>query len=209
MSPALPPGAKLLEVAIGTGFPFAVELSERGFALSGIDIAPILVLECQRRLPSADVRIGRAEMLEFSDQSFDAVYCFHSTWQFEDLASAIAEMIRVTKPGGHIFFDIENLRNARMAAAFAEQLAARRFSARLKRYYYSALMLLKGTPGPIRWRPPISEQPTDPRMVYGLLNQHAPTAARLYGRDDSQRLVPLELNLDHPQSERLIFWLTI
>ena len=39
-------GREMLECAIGTGYPFAMEFARRGWRVHGVDIAPVLIKEC-------------------------------------------------------------------------------------------------------------------------------------------------------------------
>jgi len=101
----------LLEVAVGTGLPFAKALSEKGYNIHGIDISSILIDECRINAPLIISSVGNAEDLCFDNNRFDLVYCMHSTWYFDNIYYAISEMIRTLKPGGTIIFDIQNLSN--------------------------------------------------------------------------------------------------
>ena len=49
--------------------------------------------------------------MNYRDGFFDCAYCFHSTWYFPDLGQAIDEMLRVTRLGGLVMFDIQNRNN--------------------------------------------------------------------------------------------------
>ena len=93
-------GDKVLEVAIGTGQPFAQNLLKDGYTVYGVDIAPNLINKCKQLNPTIDCRIADAEKLPFNDGFFNLTYCFNSTWYFPNLHKAIDEMIRVTSPGG-------------------------------------------------------------------------------------------------------------
>lgn len=106
-------GRKMLECGIGTGYPFAMEFACQGWHVYGVDIAPLLIKECYQNARKAGLdihsHVGDVESLPYKDSVFDLTYCLQSTWYFEDLKRAIIEMIRVTKPGGYIIFDIMNL----------------------------------------------------------------------------------------------------
>ncbi len=106
-------GRKMLECGIGTAYPFAMEFAQRGWHVYGVDIASVLIKECYENAKKAGLHIhshvGDVESLPYMDSIFDLTYCLQSTWYFVDLKQAIGEMIRVTKPGGYIIFDIMNL----------------------------------------------------------------------------------------------------
>src|SRR5690242_8755206 len=92
----------VLEVAIGTGYPIADYLQQAGHEVHGVDISPELVDRCHELNPAIQAKVGDAENLDYPDATFDVTYCFHSTWYFPNLARAIGEMVRVTKPGGSV-----------------------------------------------------------------------------------------------------------
>lgn len=98
---------KILEVGIGTCYPFASTLSKEGFEVTGIDISDYK--ETWRNYPEIACMNGDAEKLPFKDESFSLTYCFQTTWELPDIYKAIREMVRVTVGGGgYILFDIMN-----------------------------------------------------------------------------------------------------
>jgi len=114
-------GGKILEVAIGTGYPFGDFFQKAGYSVYGVDISPALIEKCRLLNPEICCKVGDAEDLDFPDNGFDCTYCFHATWYFPNLGKAIDEMIRVTKPGGLVVFDIQNRNNWEIAAALRKQ----------------------------------------------------------------------------------------
>lgn len=93
----VPEAGKLLEVAIGTGYPFADFFQKAEYSVQGIDISPKLIEKCRQLYPKINCKVGDAEDLDYPDDFFDCVYCFHSTWYFPNLNKAIDEMLRVTR----------------------------------------------------------------------------------------------------------------
>jgi ubiquinone/menaquinone biosynthesis C-methylase UbiE len=101
----LPPGSRVLDVATGTGAQ-ALAFARQGYRVVGIDLVEEM-LEVARRKPGSDaVHFERmdATRLSIPDRSFDA-----STVSFglHDMppqvrAGALAEMVRVTRPGAPI-----------------------------------------------------------------------------------------------------------
>mgnify|MGYP001281726718 CR=1 FL=1 len=75
---------RILEVGVGTGYPFATTFQEKGYDVYGIDISPQLVDKCKKSYPNIKCEVGDAENLPYKDNFFDVVYCFHSTWYFPD-----------------------------------------------------------------------------------------------------------------------------
>ena len=103
---------RILEVAIGDGFPYSSSLDDLGYDVYGIDISPIHVNMVSESLPNVKVVECDAENLTFKDGFFDVVFCFRSTWYFPDIIKSISEMIRVTRRNGLIIFDIQNINNS-------------------------------------------------------------------------------------------------
>jgi SAM-dependent methyltransferase len=88
-----------LDVGCGEGR-FCRILRRLGIAATGVDPTPRLIDEAVRRDPSGDYRIGRAEVLEFSDASFDLVVSYLTLIDIPGLGEAVSEMARVLAPGG-------------------------------------------------------------------------------------------------------------
>jgi SAM-dependent methyltransferase len=94
-------GANVLDVACGTGS-FAREAARRGAEVAGLD-RNVGMLAVARRLDGiVDWREGMAEALPFEDESFQAVGSQFGLMFFEDRVKALAEMWRVTAPGGRM-----------------------------------------------------------------------------------------------------------
>jgi ubiquinone/menaquinone biosynthesis C-methylase UbiE len=95
------PGDSVLETSVGTGLNF--KYLPRGVKLSGLDLSPEMLVNCQSNLRrwqmDADLYLGNAESLPFADSSFDVVFHVGGINFFNDRAKAIREMIRVAKPG--------------------------------------------------------------------------------------------------------------
>ncbi|MCH7229445.1 class I SAM-dependent methyltransferase [Glycomyces sp. L485] len=93
---------RTLEVAIGTGL--NLEHYPEGVELTGIDLSPRMLDGAKRRASElgrdADLRTGDAQRLDFPDGSFDTVVCTFSLCAVPDDRRAVAEMVRVLRPGG-------------------------------------------------------------------------------------------------------------
>lgn len=100
---ALAKGGDWLDVGCGTGA--LTELVAEGWAprtLSGIDPSETQLAYARARptLAHADLRLASAEALPYADGSFDAVVMGLVIAFVPDQKKAIAEMARVTRPGG-------------------------------------------------------------------------------------------------------------
>jgi ubiquinone/menaquinone biosynthesis C-methylase UbiE len=108
-------GAKVLEVACGTGRDSAIispRLGRQGH-LCVQDISPKMLAECARRLegalPRTSLCLSNASHLPFPDRSFDAVYSFGGLGEFSDIGQALREMVRVAKVGAKIVVGDESM----------------------------------------------------------------------------------------------------
>jgi ubiquinone/menaquinone biosynthesis C-methylase UbiE/uncharacterized protein YbaR (Trm112 family) len=94
-------GARVLEVSVGTGANIPRLPSDSG--VFGLDISWGMLKRCQKHLAkwkrTAQLFQGEAEKLPFRDGIFDVVFHVGGINFFNDKARAIAEMIRVAKPG--------------------------------------------------------------------------------------------------------------
>ncbi len=105
----IPTGARLLDIATGTGavlFPAAERVGSSGSVI-GIDMAEPMVAstaaEISRRgMTQAEVRLMNAEALLFEDSSFDRVTCGFALWFIPNLQGALGEMRRMLRPGGRL-----------------------------------------------------------------------------------------------------------
>jgi SAM-dependent methyltransferase len=102
----LPPleNGSLLEVGIGDGD--NVRLLPATTHVTGIDIAVTRLAACRRRcegrmLPLR-LALAEGERIPFADREFNAVLCVGGFNFFSDPGQALAEMARVTRPGGRI-----------------------------------------------------------------------------------------------------------
>jgi len=90
-------GDRLLDIACGAGL--AVELATlRGASCAGLHASPRLIAIARDRNPDADLRTGDMAELPWPDGTFDVVTSFRGIWA--TTAVAVAEMLRVLRPGG-------------------------------------------------------------------------------------------------------------
>lgn len=117
LASALPAGATVLDLGCGAGVPATRWLSERGYAVTGVDFS-VKQLDLARRLVPGATFI-RADMIEldFSPDSFDAVVALHSIIHVprEEHPAMLAKIQTWLKPRGALLatltmtdFDGEN-----------------------------------------------------------------------------------------------------
>jgi ubiquinone/menaquinone biosynthesis C-methylase UbiE len=97
-------GQKMLEVGTGAGSDF-VQWVRAGARAHGIDATPQGVEHVRERLAlyglqADDVRVADCEALPFEDESFDLVYSWGVIHHSPNTERALAEIVRVTRPGG-------------------------------------------------------------------------------------------------------------
>lgn len=74
--------------------------------VNGLDLSSATVELARRRAATlgreADLRVGDAEDLPWPDASFDTVVCTFALCGIPDHRQAVAEMVRVLRPGGQL-----------------------------------------------------------------------------------------------------------
>lgn len=98
------PGMQILDVACGTGTVTRL-LADHGATVTGIDFSPGMIGEGIRRHgdhPRITFQQGDATELPFDDNTFDATTVSFGIRNVQEPQRALAEMLRVTKPGGRI-----------------------------------------------------------------------------------------------------------
>lgn len=99
------PGARVLEVGVGTGL--SLDAYPTHCHVTGVDLAPDMLEQAQEKIVRngwrhLDVMEMDALNLKFADSSFDYVMAFHVVSVVPDVKRMMAEMLRVTRPGGAI-----------------------------------------------------------------------------------------------------------
>jgi len=100
------PGAKVLDLACGTGFAARAAAARVGPSgrVSGADVNADMIAtaaeHAPRMYPDIEFTVASAERLPYEDAAFDAVVCQQRVQFFPGLEEAFAEAARVTRPGG-------------------------------------------------------------------------------------------------------------
>lgn len=96
-------GQRVLDVGCGPGALTGELVARLGSSsVCAVDQSEPFVASCIQRHPGVDVRLGRAEQIPFDDSVFDAVLAQLVLHFVSDTPSAMADMVRVVRPGGRI-----------------------------------------------------------------------------------------------------------
>lgn len=124
-------GRDVLEVGCGSGF--AVQLfAEAGARVTAVDLTPWAVTTTRARLAAfglqAEVLEADGEALPFEDASFDLVFSWGVIHHSTDMERALAQLVRVCRPGGRLVLMVYNRRSLFFVVyrAFARFLPAAR-----------------------------------------------------------------------------------
>ncbi len=100
------PGQDILDVGTGTGrlVPLLLERVGPEGSVSGLDPSRGMLSVARKRYDSPNLRFVRApaESIPFEDHSFDLALCYSVFPHFGDPNEAIAEMVRILRPSGHL-----------------------------------------------------------------------------------------------------------
>jgi len=92
-------GDKVLDVGCGPGA-LTAHLLSLGAQVTAVDPSPPFVDGLHARFPDVDVRRGTAEQLPYDTDAFDAAFAQLVVHFMTDAVGGIAQMARVTRPGG-------------------------------------------------------------------------------------------------------------
>jgi SAM-dependent methyltransferase len=98
----LPRGARILDAGCGSGRVLD-ELAQYG-SVTGVDTSPLAAAAAEAR--GHEVSRARVEDLPFEDASFDLVTCLDVIEHTPDDLEALTELVRVTRPGGHLLVTV-------------------------------------------------------------------------------------------------------
>lgn len=137
------PRDRVLDVATGTGFT-AFAVAPRCARVVALDMTEGMVREAQGLRTTRDVRnvefcLGDAEALPFRTASFDLVTCRQAAHHFPHITQALAEMARVTRPGGRVVLDDTCTPEDDKLAALMNEWEVRRDPSHVRNYPPSRL----------------------------------------------------------------------
>lgn len=98
------PGQRALDVGAGTGV-LAERLTHRGLSVVALDPFPQMLEQVQRRQPAIETVVAHGDAIPFPDDTFDLTYSvavMHHIADPDRVRQTIAEMVRVTRPGGRV-----------------------------------------------------------------------------------------------------------
>jgi ubiquinone/menaquinone biosynthesis C-methylase UbiE len=96
-------GVALLDLCCGPGL-LAGAAAARGAVASGLDFSPAMLAEARAAHPDLKFVEGDAEALPFPDASFDAVVSSFGVHHVPRPERALAEALRMLRPGGRLAF---------------------------------------------------------------------------------------------------------
>jgi SAM-dependent methyltransferase len=98
-------GLTLLDAGCGSGQLLALAATA-GATVSGLDASAALLGVARGQLPDADLRTGDIGELPYDDAGFDVVTAFNAIQYAADPKAAVAELARVTRPGGRVLIGV-------------------------------------------------------------------------------------------------------
>ena len=106
----VPNGSKILEIGAGTGR-YSIALAKEGMDVTAVELVESNLTVLKENSKGVEyIRSCQGDALDlsrFEDDSFDAVLCFgpmYHLYEPDDVDRAIDEAVRVTRPGGMLFF---------------------------------------------------------------------------------------------------------
>jgi SAM-dependent methyltransferase len=100
----IPPGARVLDLGCGAGVPAALDLMQRGFNVTGVDISEVQVERAQRLVPSAAFVCADMTCWEPPQESFDAIISLYALIHvpLEDQQALFPRLRRWLVDGGYL-----------------------------------------------------------------------------------------------------------
>lgn len=117
-------GNHVLDAGCGPGR-FTLEAKRLGAHVTALDISRVQLELLQQRLPEVETHVGDiTDLSRFADDSFDVTICYGGplSYLLDHAERGVAELARITKPGGHMLVGVMSFGGAAVhyAAAIAE-----------------------------------------------------------------------------------------
>lgn len=125
---------RVLELGVGTGLTLPFYRPDHD--VSGVDISPEMLEKAQQRVEEdgstfiRELRVMDIEALDYPDNTFDTIVAAYVMSVVPDIAQALKEVERVTRPGGHVIF-VNHFRHKEKGARAAIERGMSRFAAQL------------------------------------------------------------------------------
>jgi len=102
----LPPGAAILDLGCGPGFPITEVLVEAGLHVFGVDAAPSFVEAFRRNLPHTPIACEPVQRSRFFDRAFDGVLAWGLLFLLspDDQRQLLTKVATILVPGGRLLF---------------------------------------------------------------------------------------------------------
>jgi SAM-dependent methyltransferase len=102
------PGDRALDAGAGPGR-FTLEMLRLGAHVTALDISPGQLELLRARVPDVEAMLGDiTDLSRFEDDTFDVTVCFGGplSYVLDRADQAVAELARVTRPGGHVLVSV-------------------------------------------------------------------------------------------------------
>jgi 2-polyprenyl-3-methyl-5-hydroxy-6-metoxy-1,4-benzoquinol methylase len=107
----LEPGAKMLEIGVGSGW-FQIYCKQQGLDIEGLEISPQLAEVARqfgnRYQQELNLRVGNVEETDLGTDKFDVIVAASVFEHVEDWHNGVKKIAAALKPGGVFYFDSTN-----------------------------------------------------------------------------------------------------
>lgn len=97
--PAAP--ADVADLGCGTGT-LSLLLAEEGYAVTGLDFSPEMLMRARAKVPTARFVEGDAADPALAEAAYDVVLCRHVLWALPEPVEVLRRWARLLRPGGRL-----------------------------------------------------------------------------------------------------------